>query len=183
MIYSQDHRNAPWQSLPRETQHILTILCEEVQRRRIEHEFIRDYMYAVARAADLSPRAPGLSRLDFGSLVHICLAMNERPPTDVGGYEMHGARDRLCAISDEREFVLSQKLCSLAHADLQWLSQYGVDGQNQLLGHGSVVILSGVDREPVFVVRPEVLHKHNQTTQTIERELAYIDFHERTIRA
>ena len=96
---------------------------------------------------------------------------------------MDDARDRLRALPGDRQFALSQELCFMAHADLRWLSKYGTHRQQKVLGPGSVVVRSGFIREPTTIIRPEVLHNYNQTSQTLERELAYTDANRRGFRA
>ena len=101
--------------------------------------------------------------------------MKVQPPDDSYPNELENSRRRLYEITDDRQFDLSKKLCSMAHADLQWLSHYGYGmvGQQGVLGPGSVVLRGGYFRDPTIILRPEVWHKYVHTTHTIERELAY----------
>ena len=113
----------------------------------------------------------------------MCSILKVQPPAEMTASEMNGARDRLRALTGDRQFALSQELCRMALGDLAWLSVYGRDGQQKVLGPGSVVVRSGFIREPTTIIRPEVWHNFNQTTQTVERELAYTGDDRRAFRA
>ena len=88
------------------------------------------------------------------------------PPAADLHYAMADARVRL--LSQPRQYLLSQKLCRMAQDDLHWLAR-----QETVLGPGSVV-MSSDSEEPRIIIRPTVKHPYNETTETVERKLAYV---------
>ena len=127
----------------------------------------------ILRTHEKPPHTPSLFSLDYGALIQLCMDMQEQPPASDTRAEMVAARSRLKA--HPKPYLLSQKLCHMAEADLKWLAS-----QEKVLGPGSVVKLrcgdEGLSRyvEPTIIIRPTTRHSYKEATRTVERELCYV---------
>ena len=107
-VYLQHCKDVPWQTLPRAMQRTITVLCALVERGQLEDEFIRVYMDRWARAYDVTPQAPHLSRLGYGGLIYVCMAMKVQPPDACNRIELENARKRLREITGQGQVILSK---------------------------------------------------------------------------
>ena len=184
--YQRLGTGVPWHTIPA-LHRAITDLCEALHRDYIREEFILRYMDHMARAtaASAPPQVPSIAQLGYGGLVYICKAVKVQPPDDCNQIELENARKRLSEITGQTQFILSKKLCSLARDDLHWLSYHEsmVAGRQTVLGPGSVVTHSADIRAPMVILRPEVWHNYDQTTQTLQREVAYTGTDYKDIRA